>query len=143
MSYENNMPKIETLRDFEMSQFFRGKKQSEILTGNEMIKKIGIDLDNKDIEIVEQVLQRSKEYGRIYRLSETKNGFHIYIELKKETKLKQTFWIRFFIGDDYMRLLYDLLRFTSGTTLDRIDVLFDSKTKINHKGKDVCEFCSK
>ena len=123
MSFENNMPKIETLRDFEMNQMFNKKEK---LTGEEKIKKIGIDLDYKDVEAVEKVLKIAKEYGRVYRLSETKNGFHIYIELQQEVTLKQSFWIRFFIVDDYMRLLYDLLRFTSGVTLDRIDILFDS-----------------
>ena len=132
MSFENNMPKIETLRDFEMNQMFNKKEK---LTGEEKIKKIGIDLDYKDVEAVEKVLKIAKEYGRVYRLSETKNGFHIYIELQQEVTLKQSFWIRFFIGDDYMRLLYDLLRFTSGVTLDRIDILFDSKTKIDFKNR--------
>lgn len=91
-----------------------------------MLDKIGIDIDTKDKQVLETVLEKSREYGNI-TVKETKHGYHILISLDKEITYNQSFWIRFIIGDDRNRLLFDLLRFINGNK--RIDVLWDKKIR--------------
>ena len=91
------------------------------------VDSFGIDLDTKDPDILAKSSKRAREYGKIL-IKESKNGYHIRVKLKEELPVIQTFWLRLFCMDDERRLLYDLLRFVSGS--DHIDILWDNKQRI-------------
>lgn len=93
---------------------------------NRLVDSIGLDLDTKDKQNLERVQKQSSAYGIIQTIP-SKNGYHIKIELFKKVKLKESLWIRFHLGDDPLRLLFDCLRIISDE--DNLDILWDIKEK--------------
>ncbi len=93
------------------------------------INKIGIDLDGKGKAhnlLVEKVSVKACKYGYI-QTKKSKNGTHIKIDLFQSMSLKESLWVRMYLNDDPMRLLFDCLRIISD--IDNLDVLWDIKKK--------------
>ncbi len=96
---------------------------------NRKINKIGIDLDGKGKEhnlLVESVSLKACKYG-IIQTKKSKNGTHIKIDLFQSMTLKESLWVRLYLNDDPMRLLFDTMRIISD--IDNLDVLWDIKKK--------------
>ena len=87
---------------------------------------LGIDIDTKDRKVMRVVLDNCREYGEI-KVKETRHGFHIWIKLFKPVSIKNSFWLRFHLGDDSMRLLFDNMRYINGSK--NIDILWDNKER--------------
>lgn len=93
------------------------------------INKIGIDLDGKGKVhniLVETVSTKACKYGYI-QTKKTRNGTHIKIDLFQSMSLKESLWVRMYLNDDPMRLLFDCMRIISD--IDNLDVLWDIKKK--------------
>ena len=88
---------------------------------------IGIDVDTKNRKVLSIILDNCREYGEI-KVKESKHGFHISIKLFKPVSIKNSFWLRFHLGDDPMRLLFDTMRHINGSK--NIDILWDNKERM-------------
>jgi hypothetical protein len=97
-----------------------------MLDVEKIIHTIGLDIDKKDKKYLEKTQDSASVYGMI-QTTQSKNGYHIKIKLNKPVKLKESLWIRYYLNDDKMRLLFDCLRIVSD--IDDIDVLWDIKEK--------------
>ena len=92
-----------------------------------IVSKIGIDIDKKGKVFLSKVQKDASAYG-IIKTTDSKKGFHIDVELFTPVKLKESLWIRFYLHDDPLRILFDALRILSD--IDNLDVLWDEKQKI-------------
>ena len=90
------------------------------------VESIGIDIDSKDRKILQTTQNNASIYGMI-QTTNSKNGYHIRVKLSTPVKLKESLWIRFNLGDDPLRLLFDCLRIISNE--DNLDILWDVKEK--------------
>lgn len=93
------------------------------------INKVGIDLDGKGKKhnlLVDEVAIKACKYGMI-QTKKTRNGHHIKIDLFNSMTLKESLWVRLYLNDDPMRLLFDCMRIISD--IDNLDVLWDLKKK--------------
>ncbi len=90
------------------------------------VESIGIDIDGFDKPFLNKVQHNAAEYGNI-QTTKSKNGHHIKIDLFIPTTLKNSLWIRFYLNDDPLRILFDAMRIISDN--DNIDVLWDEKQK--------------
>lgn len=93
---------------------------------NKKVESIGIDIDGLDKPFLNKVQHNASEYGHI-QTTRSKNGHHIKIDLFIPTTLKNSLWIRFYLNDDPLRILFDAMRIISDN--DNIDVLWDEKQK--------------
>ena len=93
---------------------------------NRVVNSIGIDIDGLDKIFLDKVQRNAAEYGNI-QTTKSKNGHHVKIDLFIPTTLKNSLWIRFYLNDDPLRILFDALRIISGN--DNLDVLWDIKEK--------------
>lgn len=93
---------------------------------NRIVYSIGIDLDSKDKQKLIKTQKGASFYGMIQTTS-SNHGYHIKVKLHKPVKLKESLWIRLYLHDDPMRLLFDCLRIVSD--IDDLDVLWDIKVK--------------
>ena len=91
-----------------------------------MVETIGLDIDGFDKKHLDKIQKNSVNYGTI-QTKRTRHGHHIEVTLKKPMKLKESMWVRFYLNDDPLRLLFDCLRIISD--IDDIDVLWDVKQK--------------
>jgi hypothetical protein len=101
----------------------------KMINVNRKINKIGLDYDGKGKkhnEFVEKMSSKACEYG-IIQTKKTKNGHHVKIDLFHSRTLKESLWIRLYLNDDPMRLLFDCMRIISD--IDNLDVLWDIKKK--------------
>ena len=87
---------------------------------------IGIDIDTKERKVLSLVLDNCRKYGEI-KVKESKHGYHIWVKLFKPVSIKNSFWLRFHLGDDSMRLLFDAMRYINGSK--NIDILWDNKER--------------
>ena len=97
-----------------------------MINPDRIIKSIGIDIDSKNRELLKTTQNNASLYGMI-QTTNSKNGYHIVITLNTPVKLKESLWIRFNLGDDPLRLLFDCLRIISNE--DNLDILWDVKEK--------------
>ena len=97
-----------------------------MINPDRIIDSIGIDLDSKDKETLQTTQNNASIYGMI-RTTNSKNGYHIRVNLSTPVKLKESLWIRFHLGDDPLRLLFDCLRIINNE--DNLDILWDIKEK--------------
>lgn len=95
-------------------------------------KYVGIDYDTKDKMILERAERRIREYPNLFMLNkiESKNGWHYDVILKKQVTVWQSFYLRYWFGDDHLRLLLDILRWHKMHNAKVLDILFDKKTYI-------------
>lgn len=91
-----------------------------------MIKKIGIDIDTKNEQVLDTILQNCRSYGEV-AVKESKHGYHIWVKLDKAISIKDSFWLRFHLGDDHLRLLFDTMRYINGSK--NIDILWNNKER--------------
>lgn len=90
------------------------------------VATFGIDIDVKDFETYRATVQNCERFGRVID-RETKHGWHfkVYLPKGKKITLARSFEIRYYCGDDYHRLVRDMLKAMRG--FKTIDVLFDRK----------------
>ena len=93
---------------------------------NRKVETIGLDIDGNDKLFLDKVQRNAAEYGNI-QTTKSKNGNHVKIDLFVPTTLKNSLWIRLYLNDDPMRILFDALRIISGN--DNLNVLWDIKEK--------------
>lgn len=93
---------------------------------NRFVDSIGIDIDNKNAEFLSRVQNKASEYG-IIKTTSSKKGNHIDVKLFIPLRLKESLWVRFFLHDDPLRILFDAMRILSD--IDNLDVLWDEKQK--------------
>ena len=94
----------------------------------EKVSTVGVDIDTKEHEVIEDVYQRCKQFGTVV-MRESKKGYHFKIYLKEKVLLARSFEIRYYCCDDFHRLCRDMLKAMAGCRV--IDVLFDSKIVYN------------
>ena len=93
------------------------------------VDTIGIDIDN--IENYPYIMQRASMHGDIiYNKESTNGGRHLRIRLTNEIPFLKSLVLRFDIGDDPNRILFDLQRYLKGASKNTIDILFNYKGKI-------------
>ena len=97
---------------------------------NRIVEKINLDLDSKDLAKLDRMQKEAVKYGVIATTASAK-GFHIEVILKKPVPLRQSLWIRFYLQDDFLRLLFDCLRIISD--VDNLDVAWDIKKRVQIK----------
>jgi hypothetical protein len=102
------------------------KFKKEMIDVNRKVETIGLDIDGFDKLFLDKVQRNAAEYGNI-QTTKSKNGNHVKIDLFVPTTLKNSLWIRFYLNDDPLRILFDALRIISGN--DNLDVLWDIKEK--------------
>ena len=102
------------------------KNEKKIIDVNRKVETIGLDIDGFDKLFLDKVQRNAAEYGNI-QTTKSKNGHHVKIDLFVPTTLKNSLWIRFYLNDDPLRILFDALRIISGN--DNLDVLWDIKKK--------------
>lgn len=91
----------------------------------EKVKYCGIDMDSRTFEDYRSVVKRCEQFGRVVEKLSTNKGWHFKIYFEKPMTLSRTFEIRYYCGDDYHRLVRDMLKAIAGCRV--IDVLFDRK----------------
>lgn len=92
----------------------------------ELIKEIGIDIDTKKKDVLDFILKNCREYGEI-TVKESRHGYHVWVKLDKAISVKDSFWLRFHLGDDHLRLLFDTMRYINGSK--NIDILWSNKER--------------
>ena len=103
---------------------------------NAEVDVIGIDLDAKDLDLLERILGYCSEVGIVTMARESGRGFHVRVSLDRPLPYLDSFILRHRLGDDAHRILYDLRRYQQANYM-AIDVLFDSKVILRgslHKG---------
>ncbi|MBD3191301.1 MAG: hypothetical protein GF308_11685 [Candidatus Heimdallarchaeota archaeon] len=104
-----------------------------------LVKNTIIKLDLDGEESFELFLERGwicKYLGLRITKAEvftTKNGYHVYLHTKNTLPYERILLIESLLGDDYRRVLYNLLRVVMGCT--DFDVLFQEKWQLTRLGK--------
>lgn len=93
-----------------------------------MISTVGIDLDSKAEHDLERMLIRAALVGEVLWCRESGRGYHARIRLHKPCGILESLIVRFGVGDDPIRIIFDLRRIVAGLE-GSIDILFDSKTR--------------
>lgn len=91
------------------------------------VTMFGIDLDTKDFQSYKNTIENCERFGYVID-RETTHGWHfkVYLPKGQTITLARSFEIRYWCGDDYHRLVRDMLKALKGYKI--IDVLFDKKT---------------
>lgn len=100
----------------------------------EKVSTIGIDYDfppkeaftRKNKEKINDLCVIASRFGKV-GLRPSRKGWHLKIRLWEPVTVKRSFEIRYFMQDDYHRLLRDMIKAMNGART--IDVLFDLKIK--------------
>ena len=91
---------------------------------------VGLDIDGTDKQFLQKVQKNAAVYGEI-QTTKSRHGYHIKIQLFKPVTLRETLWIRMYLSDDTLRLLFDALRIISD--IDNLNVLWDEKQIVEIK----------
>lgn len=95
------------------------------------ISKFGVDIDTKAWDVYKATIQNCERFGKVID-TQTEHGWHFRVYLPKEERPKDIFAMRYACGDDYHRLVRDMIKhFCYGVPYDKLDVLFDVKVVRN------------
>lgn len=103
----------------------------------EEISTVGIDIDHKETKKLIPLIKRMENFG-VVTARQSKKGWHYKIRLPEPITLARSFEIRYYCGDDYHRLVRDMLKTLANCRT--IDVLFDRKEIYNKSILEMAEF---
>lgn len=88
------------------------------------VSTFGVDIDTKDFFTYRATIQTCEQFGRVIDMP-SNHGWHFKVYLPREVTLGKSFEMRYHCGDDYHRLVRDMIKAMNGFRV--IDVLFDRK----------------
>ena len=92
------------------------------------VRIIGVDIDTKNVFVVGANIKKMKEVGKIIYQYETRKGWHFKVKLNKPCGFKKSIQLRSYVGDDWLRCYFDILRRWKGSKYN--DILYNDKKKI-------------
>ena len=95
--------------------------------------RFGIDIDDHHTATLNKALDKADTIGQPYDLRKTAHGYHFRVQLDSEFDFYEIIEMRLFIGDDYKRIILDMLRYARGER-DGLDILWNCKTMFNRYG---------